>query len=502
MRLLLSAVIASVIFIGLSATPARAEPNRPYFIFVSGIGSGQSDASAWAALQGRLGLEGYETDDFEYFSYAGPPASTTKPRSMRTPQAYDCLHVGQPLDVSSTLLIDLLATRLRDFRDAERASVGVRRDLTVVGHSLGGLVAIRAMEMLGERARMPLVQRSGDKAFPAGDALLEFMWRHREDPRNPSVTRIVTFDSPIWGSGQFRNLTGAMLAAAGDNPCKAVVSGFWPLGADLAERRENRDAYRQAWDERNGRPSVSSELGVQVITIGNTKDFLYNPKAWGRTALGAAIAAVACANFPDAALCSLAATGLGAVSEDNSSTQVMDITQCCSWNLQDFGTDGGSPTRSHTVAMQNDEALDWVFEQAKLISSAQNVRMAQSAGKGAPTPAPGSTPQEPPAVRMVRFSKTVRLDPNGSGNKFGVRLNLQAGDRFVARFTEQQNGDIRLYANGPDGGTIYNAEQVKGPFETRVITVATPGEYTVWFDNGFSLVSGKTISVQVDYPER
>jgi len=217
--------------------------------------------------------------------------------------------------------------------------------------------------------------------------------------------------------------------------------------------------------------------------------------------LGAAVAAVACANTLDAALCGLAVTGFGAVSEDNSSTQVMDITQCCSSNLQDFGTDGGSPTRSHTVAMQKDEALDWVFEQANLITT-QNIRLAQSAERGAPAPAPGSTPQEPPAVRMVRFSKTVRLVPNGSGNKFGVRLNLQAGDRFVARFTEQQNGDIRLYANGPDGGAVYNAGLVKGPFETRVITVATPGQYTVWFDNGFSLVSGKTISVQVDYPER
>jgi len=274
MRLLLSAVIASVIFLGLSATPARAESNRPYFIFVSGIGSGQSDASAWEALQARLGLAGYGKDDFEYFSYAGPPASTAKPRSLRTPQAYDCRHVGQPLNVSSALLIDLLATRLQDFRDAERANVGVRRDLTVVGHSLGGLVAIRALEILGERAWMPLMQRSGDQAFPAGDALLDFMWRHREDPRNPSVTRIVTFDSPIWGSGQFRNLTGAMLAATRDDFCKVVVSESWPLGADLAERRENRDAYRQAWDERNGRPSVSSELGVQVITVGNTKDFL------------------------------------------------------------------------------------------------------------------------------------------------------------------------------------------------------------------------------------
>lgn len=502
MRLLLGVVFASVIFLGLSATPALAESNRPYFIFVSGIGAMQSYTSAWAALQARLGLAGYGTDDFEYFSYAGLSGSSTNPRSLRKPQAYDCRQVGQPLDLSSALLTDLLATRLQNFRDDESAGVGVRRDLTVVGHSLGGLVAIRAMEMLGERAWMPLMQRSGDQAFPAGDALLNFMWRHRENPRNPSVTRIVTFDSPIWGSGQFRNLTGALFAAAKDDYCKTVVLGSWPLGADLMERRENRDAYRQAWDERNGRPSVSRELGVQVITIGNTKDFLYNPIAWGRTALLAVTGAVTCAQTLDPALCLLASTGFGAVSEDNSSTQVMDIAQCCLWNLRDFGTDGGSPTRSHTVAMQNDEALDWLFEQANLGNSTQNVRLAQAAGGAAPAPAPGSAPQESPAVRMVRFSKTVRLDPNGSASKFGVRINLQAGDRFVARFTEQQNGDIRLYVTGPDGGTIYTAQQVKGPFETRVITVATPGQYTVWFDNGFSLVSGKTISLQVDYPER
>ena len=499
MKILFGIVLAGMLVLSWPAQAAHADVNRPYFILVHGVGSPSMGTDPlWDTIKARLANAGYGPNDFEEFSYAGLSGSSGDPPSVRVRQPDNCMQVGQSLDYSATLLTDLLATRVQHFIDLERRGVGTRRDVTVFGHSLGGLVAVRAMEMLGDRQWVRLLQGGDGGAFVGSDQLLDFMRRHREDPRNPSVTRIVTFDSPLWGSGLFRNATAAILASLKLDICKSVVGSASDVGNDLADRRANRMLYRQAWDESNGRPSVAADLGVQVITIGNIKDFLYNPMAWGRVKLAQIGGVFACIASGEPLTCAATFGGAGATLEDNSYTQIIDSEKCCLWNLSDLGTDGTSPTRSHSIALQLDQSLDWMFENSGLLPTSQ-AALPKGPLANAPVAAPAAAPV--PAARILTFSQTVRLTPNGAGNKHGILLDLVPGDRIVARFSEQLNGDIRLYVNSPDGRTIYNAGQVHGPFETRPITANVAGQYTVWFDNGFSVLSGKTISLQVDYPQ-
>lgn len=255
--------------------------------------------------------------------------------------------------------------------------------------------------------------------------------------------------------------------------------------------------------------NAASMRDIPIITVGNSSDLLYNPSKWGGVAaLASLYGCIQSAGFACGAL-----LGSAAFLEDNSRTQIIDVDGV-QWRLDDLGT---SNDFGHSATLHNAAVRRWAFGRTSLPTAggqtvsqppapiaqpAQQV-VQPSVAPAPPTPAPTpiATPVPVSVSRPATFSNSVRLTPNGATSKYGVTLNLYAGDVFGVSFAEQLNGDIRLYVLASDGSLIYSAGQVRGPFSTGGIQAPANGQYVVWFDNGFSLVSGKTISLRIDYPQ-
>lgn len=452
------------------ASPAPSYSGKPMVLLLQGfstsLGEG-ADSATFSPVHDDLSSLGFTNNDVRNFSYNGF-SDTLNPRP------YSCADVGQPLSVSLDRLEQAVSITQRQWPG---------RKVVLVGHSYGGLVAIQA-----------LTRASID---PEHAWLLD------------AVAGVATFDSPLYGSGAWRQFVawiGSVGIAIGGDSCKVPATNSAAASAIAGLR----DDYNGTASSYQTLATAVGQRNVHVVTVGNRSDALYRPGASlvGQAANGLAIlSAVGC--FAGVIPACAAALGLpSAVVEDLSETQVLHVSGIARW-LKDLGPGSGFED-SHRIALRDPELRRWALQQAGLpVPSGQPLTTAPSVAVQ-PTVVPSPRPvlsapapaQAGTAPRMVSYTRTVRLTPNGSDSAFGLTLALKQGDQFGASFSEQNNGDIRLYVIAPDGSVAYSAGQVHGPFSTGTLYAPGNGNYVVWFDNGFSLFSGKTISLRVDYPQR
>lgn len=448
------------------ASPAPSYSGKPMVLLLQGfstsLGEG-ADPSTLSPVHDDLSSLGFTTNDVRNFSYNGF-SDTLNPRP------YSCADVGQPLSVSLDRLEQAVSITQRQWPG---------RKVVLVGHSYGGLVAIQALTRASTN--------------PEHAWLLD------------AVAGVASFDSPLYGSGAWRSFVGWIATvgiAIGGDPCKVPATNSEAASAITGLR----DDYNGTASSYQTLATAVGQRNVHVVTVGNRSDALYRP---GETLAGqaAVLSAVGC--FAGAIQACPAAVGLtAAVVEDVSETQIIQVSGIARW-LKDLGPGSGIED-SHRIALRDPELRRWALQQAGLpVPSGQPPTTAPSVAVQ-PTVVPSPRPvlsapapaQAGTAPRMVSYTRTVRLTPNGSDSAFGLTLALKQGDQFGASFSEQNNGDIRLYVIAPDGSVAYSAGQVHGPFSTGTLYAPGNGKYVVWFDNGFSLFSGKTISLRVDYPQR
>jgi pimeloyl-ACP methyl ester carboxylesterase len=435
--------------------------------FSTSLGQG-AESSALSVVRDDLSSLGFANADMRDFSYNGFSDTLT-------PRPYSCDDVGQPLSVSLDRLEEAVSITQR---------IWPGRKVVLVGHSYGGLVAMQA-----------LTRASAD---PNHAWLLD------------AVSGAASFDAPLYGSGQWRQFVAFLFSvgkvAIDGDLCKVPIT----TSAAASTIGDLRDDYDGTASRYRTLAAAAGQRNMHVATVGNRDDALYRPgqSLVGQQAKGVAVlSAIACVVgwIPGC----LAAVGLHAgLADDLSETQVINVPGIAHW-LKDLGP-GSEFYDSHRIALRDPELRRWALQQAGLpVPSAQPLTTSPAISvqpTAVPTPRPSlaaAAPVQPAtAPRMVSYTRTVRLPPNGSDSKFGVTIALKQGDPFGASFSEQQNGDIRLYVIAPDGSVTYGAGQVHGPFSTGTLYAPVTGNYVVWFDNGFSVFSGKTISLRVDYPQR
>ena len=216
----------------LAAYRAR-EAAKKKVIFINGLDSTSATAN-FGELQVMLGARGYGFQDFLQYSYAGGELNGLGDYS---PAPYGCEATRSAAMVSAQPLDNLL----RAYRE-------VRPDvqITLVGYSMGGLVALRAG------------------------------WN---DP-----VSVVTIGAPLQGI----NSSVKLLVAA--------LSGC-PKGSDAALI----DLRNQSWAPVNGQ---------RILNVANRNDCVYNPKACPVVLTGLLASGLGCVVLLSPESCVAAATGL------------------------------------------------------------------------------------------------------------------------------------------------------------------------------------------------
>jgi pimeloyl-ACP methyl ester carboxylesterase len=196
--------------LALAGTPAetRAQAERVRVVFVGGLGSSPAtNALTFGPLARELGARaGYGQNDLLTFDYADG-------------------NTCQPLAASANQLAEMV----RQLRDS-----GAADSVVLVGHSMGGVVALDAASALNGRGELA----------------------------QPFIRRVITVDSPLGGLTRFQ---------------RAVIADLWlgpcPAANDSVQRYVN-----PSWPSMlSGRVASLLERGVQVFAVANPEDLLLDP---------------------------------------------------------------------------------------------------------------------------------------------------------------------------------------------------------------------------------
>ncbi len=101
---------------------------------------------------------------------------------------------------------------------------------------------------------------------------------------------------------------------------------------------------------------------------------------------------------------------------------------------------------------------------------------------------PTATPM--PTPTPVPFTNITFKVPNGDSH--AMPIDLSVGDRLEFRF--ESDLDIRFVIQGPDNSNIRDFGRVES-LGNHEITAESPGTHELFFDNGFSVLTSKTVTV-------
>jgi emp24/gp25L/p24 family/GOLD len=107
------------------------------------------------------------------------------------------------------------------------------------------------------------------------------------------------------------------------------------------------------------------------------------------------------------------------------------------------------------------------------------------------------------ALALVRIapvsSATVQQCNAPSGSECTLTFNLNSGDKVSGSvsITGGSSNDINFYVTNPSGARIYDAGRVSGGTSFS-FTADSSGAFILHFDNSFSLLSNKQVTVSYD----
>jgi hypothetical protein len=106
----------------------------------------------------------------------------------------------------------------------------------------------------------------------------------------------------------------------------------------------------------------------------------------------------------------------------------------------------------------------------------------------------------PTVVRIAPVSSTTVQQCNApSGSQCTLTFNLNNGDKVTGSvsITGGSSNDINFYVTNPSGARIYDAGRVSGGTSFS-FTADSSGAFILHFDNSFSLMSNKQVTVSYD----
>jgi hypothetical protein len=270
--------LLSGVLVGVGAAPPPAQAASPGFVVLldglcSTLDAGQIVPGTFAGeggLQARLVAAGWSADSIVAYSYGGGSVDST---GAWRPMAYDCT---QSRDQSLGRDAELLDAQLTAMAVAHPGAV-----FHLIGQSLGGLVAF------AELARLATIDG----------------W---QIPGGARVGSVVSLDSPIGGVPFIDDVCALAPDECGGTPIPAAgsvlrsMSAIWasgtgtPAGATrsvafviptpvtMASVTRSLDALAVpalVTPRRNEELAISAaaDHGVQVLTVGNVRDWLYAP---------------------------------------------------------------------------------------------------------------------------------------------------------------------------------------------------------------------------------
>lgn len=94
------------------------------------------------------------------------------------------------------------------------------------------------------------------------------------------------------------------------------------------------------------------------------------------------------------------------------------------------------------------------------------------------------------------ISKSYTLDISPLSSRYIV-LSLSPNDYvYVSGDISGGNNDIEFYITDPDGNYVRQRSRVYGSFSYG-FTAYREGSYTLWFDNSFSIITSKTVNLEL-----
>lgn len=288
--------------IGGAVTPVPAPPEQT-IIFVAGLGTAMSSWSykdtPFQGIHNALANAGVSYSHYN-FSYSGGPD-------------YSCEQTGQPYETSARHLTALILAARTQFPD---------NPVTLIGHSYGGLLSYLQLHAVE------------NGAIPAG-----------------AIENIITLDAPLYGSGRLR----AILAGVLTNYCESQAAS-----SEAAETIKAIYAAGVSWQQELTRLAhVGRDNSIEVFTIGNTHDCVYNPNMCSDVSLTNFLLGAGCV-LTGGWWCAGAVVGLGATS-NNAASQIVQSQLNSHW-LGNFGNGDGSIVASHNVVRQHPAVLDAIVQ--------------------------------------------------------------------------------------------------------------------------------------------
>jgi pimeloyl-ACP methyl ester carboxylesterase len=203
-----------------TATPAPTPTSaRTVVVFLRGLGSSlvggiETPTDSFATIKGALQAIGYNWAlDFVDFSYAGPVGHVGP---LLFGPDYGCPQTGQDINNSVSTLYESLSSIAQAYNGNVR--------FALVGHSLGGLVAVLGMSY-------------------------------------PLVETVVTLDSPLMGVGSEKAFVGPLIGCDG------------PVWDQMAWMHSDAD-----WPPNMQERTRQFRLGgARIATLGNENDCYYDP---------------------------------------------------------------------------------------------------------------------------------------------------------------------------------------------------------------------------------
>jgi hypothetical protein len=239
---------------------------RKVVVFLEGLGSDLTQTemnrikescyenSLFASI--KLALNNFKCNDFLHYSYIGGFVDEKDVNREWYPYPYLCDQTGQSLTVS----IKQLRTMLGDYR-REHAEIGEAVQFVLIGHDLGGVIALETTKFIGQDPGLP--KGSIAAVVTINSPLNHTSAKNLEDLRLIEQKLVLT---KLASCGKRHIIVGESIAYLG-------LLLYSDVAKELADVTDaNRQRIRE---DKEKLVSAAQKNGVKFMTVGNDDDCLW-----------------------------------------------------------------------------------------------------------------------------------------------------------------------------------------------------------------------------------